>query len=339
MAQKRKMTDEQKKIFDMSGAKNDWVVGLIFIGIFLAIVGINIFCRYNDNQKFESMEYTQGVVTSREKYEKWIGNKRHISESIIVEYSPKDSNTKLYFRDSDGPYEFFDEGDIIDIYYVEDNPEKAFIAKVDWLTGRNVRGDIDYEIALILSCYPLFIGVFFFVEELTVRKNIRKGKFKLKKSDGLYPDENLHELARMSNYKRSWNGALVGLSLLYVFFMFMGCSIIFHSRTSMESDKISALISGIFILLLAQGAAVGVFFIARFVLDKKRNFIKGFMADDATLVYKDRQKAADVLWKHVKHFMEAETLWSRYKYEYSRLWLEKYEDELESFKKNEEDSI
>lgn len=39
------------------------------------------------------------------------------------------------------------------------------------------------------------------------------------------------------------------------------------------------------------------------VLDKKRNFIKGFMADDATLVYKDRQNAADVLWKHVKHFM------------------------------------
>ena len=48
---------------------------------------------------------------------------------------------------------------------------------------------------------------------------------------------------------------------------------------------------------MQHGAAVGVFFIARFVLDKKRNFIKGFMADDATLVYKDRQKAADVLWK------------------------------------------
>ena len=90
---------------------------------------------------------------------------------------------------------------------------------------------------------------------------------------------------------------------------------------------------------MQHGAAVGVFFIARFVLDKKRNFIKGFMADDATLVYKDRQKAADVLWKHVKHFMEAETLWSRYKYDYYRLWLEKYEDELERFKKNEEDSI
>ena len=32
-------------------------------------------------------------------------------------------------------------------------------------------------------------------------------------------------------------------------------------------------------------------------------------------------------------------MWSRYKYDYSRLWLEKYEDELERFKKNEEDSI
>ena len=62
------------------------------------------------------------------------------------------------------------------------------------------------------------------------------------------------------------------------------------------------------------------------------NFINGFMADDATLVYIDRQKAANVLWKHVKHFMEAETIGSRYKYDYSRLWLEKYEDKLEKFK-------
>ena len=339
MAQKGKLTDEQKKLFIMSGAKNDWVVGLVFIGIFLVIVGIDIFCRYYDNRKLENMEYTQGVVTSREKYEKWIGSKRRIKESIIVEYSMEGSNSKFYFHDSDGPYEFFDVGDIVDVYYVEDNPEKVYSAKVDWLTGRNVRGDRNYEIALILSVYPLFIGVFFFVEELTVRKNIRKGKFKIKKSDGLYPDDNLHELARTSNYKRSWIGAWVGLSLLYVFFMFMGCAIIYTSLTSMKSDKISALIAGIFILLLAQGAAVAVFFTVRFVLDKKRNFIKGFMADDATLVYKDRQKAADVLWKHVKHFMEAETLWSRYKYDYSRLWLEKYEDELERFKKNEEDSI
>ena len=49
MAQKRKLTDEQKKLFVMSGAKNDWVVGLVFIGIFLTIVGINIFCRYRSS--------------------------------------------------------------------------------------------------------------------------------------------------------------------------------------------------------------------------------------------------------------------------------------------------
>ena len=167
---------------------------------------------------------------------------------------------------------------------------------------------------------------------MTVRKNIRKGKFKLKKGDGLYPDENLHELARMSNYKRSWTGAWIGLSLLYVFFMFMGIVIIVNSLNSKDSSMSGALFAGIFILLLAQGAALAVFLTARFVLGRKRNFIKGFMADDATLVYKDRQRAANVLWKHVKHFMEAENLWSRYKYDYSRLWLEKYEDKLDKFK-------
>ena len=39
----------KKKLFVMSGAKNDWVVGLVFIGIFLTIVGINIFCRYRSS--------------------------------------------------------------------------------------------------------------------------------------------------------------------------------------------------------------------------------------------------------------------------------------------------
>lgn len=104
--------------------------------------------------------------------------------------------------------------------------------------------------------------------------------------------------------------------------MFMGIALTVNSIT----------LPGIFFILLAQGAAAGVFFTVKYVLGKKRNFIKGFMADDATLVYKDRRKAADVLWKHVKHFMEAETMWSRYSYDYSRLWLEKYEDKLEKFK-------
>ena len=185
-----------------------------------------------------------------------------------------------------------------------------------------------------MSVFPFGIGLFFFAEELTVRKNIRKGKFKLKKSDGLYPDENLHELARMSNYKRSWTGAWVGMSLLYVLFMIIGIAAISAYLTSTESGNEAALPVGIFFIIMAQGAPFTIVFTASFVLGKKRNFIKGFMADDATRIYIDRQKAANVLWKHVKHFMEAETIGSRYKYDYSRLWLEKYEDKLEKFKED-----
>lgn len=326
------LNKEQKEIFEKSGAKNDWIVGLVFIIIFLVIAGVNILCRYSDNRKLGKLEHTQGIVTSRQKSENWSGNKRIISDSITVEYTPAGSDTTCYFRDSDGPYEFIHKGDILDVYYEKRHPEEAVIAKTDWLTGKNVKADINYEAALIVSVFPFGIGVFFFAEELTVRKNIRKGKFKLKKGDGLYPDENLHELARMSNYKRSWTGAWIGLSLLYVFFMFMGIVIIVNSLNSKDSSMSGALFAGIFILLLAQGAALAIFLTARFVLGRKRNFIKGFMADDATLVYKDRQRAANVLWKHVKHFMEAENLWSRYKYDYSRLWLEKYEDKLDKFK-------
>ena len=326
------LNKEQKELYEKSGAKNDWVVGLVFIIIFLAIVGINILCRFSDNCKLEKMEHVRGTVTSRQTSESWIGNRRHISDSITVEFTPEGSDTTCYFRDSNGPYEFIREGDILDVYYEKRHPKEAVISKTDWLTGKNVKAETNYEAALIVSVFPLGIGLFFFAEELTVRKNIKNGKFKLKKSDGLYPDENLHELARMSNYKRSWIGAWVGMVLGYVLFMVIGIAFIAAFFTSTESGTKGALPAGIFFIIMAQGAPVIIFFTARFVLGKKRNFINGFMADDATLVYIDRQKAANVLWKHVKHFMEAETIGSRYKYDYSRLWLEKYEDKLEKFK-------
>ena len=328
------LNKEQKDLYEKSGAKNDWVVGLVFMFIFLAIVGINIFCRYNDNRKLEKMDHVRGVVTSRQTTESWIGNRRLISDSITVEYTPEGSDTTCYFRDSDGPYEFIHEGDTLVVYYEKRHPDKAIISKTDWLTGKNVKAEVNYEAALIVSVFPFGVGLFFFAEELAVRKNIRKGKFKLKKSDGLYPDENLHELARMSNYKRSWAGAWVGMSLLYVLFMIIGIAAISAYLTSTESGNEAALPVGIFFIIMAQGAPFTIFFTASFVLGKKRNFIKGFMADDATRIYIDRQKAANVLWKHVKHFMEAETIGSRYKYDYSRLWLEKYEDKLEKFKED-----
>ena len=335
MTAKTTLTEEQKKLFEKSGAKNDWIVGLFFIAVFLIIVGINILCRYNDSRKLGKLEFTRGIVTSRQSYDEKIGRKSRTSESIMVEYTPEESNTKHCFRDSDGPYEFIRKGDVLGVYYEKSNPDKAFIAKTDWLTGKQVRADINYEAALIVSVFPLGIGAFFFAEEATVRKNIRKGRFKLKKSDGLYPDENLHSLSRMSNYKRSWTLAWVGFSLLYMLFMVMGIAWIVHSFTSEEDGASGFLAGGIFVILLAQGLILVNYFTIRFVYRKKHDFIKGFMADDATLIYKDRIKAANVLWKHVKRFMEAETAWSRYKYDYSRLWLEKFEDKIEKYRDTE----
>ena len=50
------LNKEQKELYEKSGAKNDWVVGLVFMIIFLAILGINIFCRFSDNRKLEKMD-------------------------------------------------------------------------------------------------------------------------------------------------------------------------------------------------------------------------------------------------------------------------------------------
>lgn len=325
-------TEEQKKLYERSGAKNDWKVGLFFLIVFLAIIGINILCRYGDNRKLEKLEYTKGIVTSRSTYDEWIGRRRLIEDSITVEYTPKGSDDKLYFRDPDGPYDFIYEGDTLRVYYEKNDPEDAFIAKKDWIIHEYVRADKFYEAAFIVSIFPLGIAIFFFIKELAVRRNIRKGRFKLRKSDGLYEDENLHELARMSNSKRSWNGAVIGLSFLYLFMMFMGIAWIAASVTSKDNDQPGLIVGGIFVIILAQGALAGIILTVRFVNAKKRKFIEGFMEDDATLVYKDREAAANVLWKYVKHFMESETLWSRYKYDYSKLWLEKYEDKIEMFR-------
>ena len=60
--------------------------------------------------------------------------------------------------------------------------------------------------------------------------------------------------------------------------------------------------------------------------------ISTFMADEATAVYAKREEAAQLLWKLVKRYMEAEPMWSRFKLEYNRDWLETYEDKLEHLK-------
>ena len=332
-------TEEQKDLFERSGAKNDWKIGLFFMIVFLAVIGINILCRYGDNHKLEKLEHTEGIVASSESHDEWIGRKRHIENSIIVRYTPEGSDKEFSFYDSDGPYEFMHPGEVLRVYYEENDPEEAYIAKMDWIIRKYVRADINYETAFIISIFPLGIGLFFFAEELTVRKNIKKGKFKVKKSDGIYEDENLHELARMSNAKRSWSAAWVGLSLLYIFFMFMGIAWVVIALTSKDGGNKGYLIGGIVVILLAQGCPLGIFLTMRFIFRRKRSFIKGFMEDDATKIYNERWKAANVLWKHVKHFMEAESFMSRYKYDYSRVWLEKFEDKIEKFRGNEPENL
>ena len=80
--------------------------------------------------------------------------------------------------------------------------------------------------------------------------------------------------------------------------------------------------------MMLAGVIISIFYLK----GKKTAFISAFMADEATAVYARREEAAQLLWKLVKRYMEAEPMWSRFKLEYNRDWLETYEDKLEHLK-------
>ena len=338
-----KLTPKQKELMDSLGFKDQRLLAAVFLLIAVLIVGINIGFRYHRNSKLEEYPHVQGVVVGDQVYSEHIGSKTRHRNSLSVEYYPKGSNMSLTWYDDDGPYEFIHKGDKLRVYYDPDDPSDAYAAKKDWVTGVYVRADVFYDAAFILAFWPLSIGIFLLADFSRAKKRALKGELKPAKkvkcsADPDY-DPNLHSLARMSNAKRGWLPFWICGILFYLFTLVMGVGMIVSVLQDKPEDSVSPVAAAIFMVILGHGMLAGVIISIRYLGRKKRAFISGFMADEATSVYEDRMAAAEVLWKLVKHYMEKEPFYSRFKLEYNRDWLETYEEKLEGFKKSEPQEV
>ena len=335
-----KLTDEQQTLMDDLGYKNQrlWAAGFILIA--LLIVGINMICRYADSHKYDDYEYTKGTVINRvvSKIPRTgtRGNRYDYIYAIEVEYYAGDEDERYVFHNSDDDYEFMRIGNKVRVYYDEDDPDDCCVMKKDLLTGLYLPAETNYYTALYVAIFPVIIGIYLFADYQKAKKlalqNKLKPKKKVKSSKDPDYDPNLHELARMTGYKRSWLGFQIAGSLFYVLMMF-GCVMTIRAVLKDPPDDMIAPIAVMcFFMLLAHGMLAGVIFSIVYVKRKKTAFIKAFMQDEATAVYGRREEASELLWKLVRKYMEKEPMWSRFKLEYNRDWLETYGEYLERLK-------
>ena len=340
----KKLTQEQQATMDSMGFKNQQLWGAVFILIALSIIGINMICRVVDSHKYDDYKYTRGTVVEFIT-NKTISHYRHrrrysSSYSIAVEYRPLGYDDTFLVRDENDWYMFYRRGTVLRVYYDKDDPSDAHLANKDWLTGLYLPLEINYYIAPYASLLPTIIGIYLIADYRKAKKlalqNKLKPKKKVKSSKDPDYDPNLHDLARMSNYKRGWVPFWVCGSLFYAFMMFGGIMTIRSVIIDPPKDSTSPIIFAIFIMILAHGMLAGVIASVVYLKNKKKAFIKGFMSDEATEVYGRREEAAEILWKFVSKYMEREPMWSRFKLEYNRDWLETYEEYIMHLKSKPE---
>ena len=336
----RKLSEEQKETMDRLGFGNQHFVGAGFLFVAFLILVINMICRVADSHKYDSYEYTTGIVvkaTSSKIPRNWgRGSEYDYIYSIEVEYSPEEDDKTYKISDSGEAYQFFKKGKELRIYYEKDAPGRAYITKKDFLTGLYLPAGKRYYIPLYIGLLPTSIGIFLIVDYLKARKLALQNKLfprkKVKSSIDPDYDPNLHELARMSGYKRGWVPFWICGSAFYAFTLFGGIMTIRSVILHPSGDNVSPIVFALFMIILGHMMLAGVIISIFYLKGKKTAFIRAFMADEATSVYVRREEAAELLWKLVKRYMEAEPMWSRFKLEYNRDWLETYEDKLEHLK-------
>ena len=139
-----------------------------------------------------------------------------------------------------------------------------------------------------------------------------------------------HKMARTANHKRSWNSFWVcGILFGLVFAGMGGINLWIYMNDPSKAAPLPVSIFFVLMGLCMIGPAAGSMASMNI---KKKDFIYAFVNDEFTACYSQREEAAGELWKQVKHFMEKETLWSKYKLKYSREWLMWYGDELEKYR-------
>ena len=78
---------------------------------------------------------------------RFVGSRR----SMVIDYSHA--------------YEYIRKGDVLRVYYEEDDPDEAYPARKDWLTGKYLPAENDYNIPLIISVPLIAIGIYFFIDD------------------------------------------------------------------------------------------------------------------------------------------------------------------------------
>ncbi len=318
----------------VSGSKVLVVLGVLHLLIAFGIAGVNLYFRFTDMHRADGYEYAEGVIIKREEKAHYIGARKSTDTWITVQYTPKGSDKKKTHSDTDFSYGFLYTGTPVRVYYKGDDPRDIFFARYDWIVRDYLPADKSYNIPLIVAGILLIIGIYYLADNKKPKKGSAQAQpeFTVDPATGMVYSENLHQLARMSNYKRSWMGFWIAGSLGFTAFTAMGVAMIIVALNDPKvepSSKSSMIIAAAFFIFLGSGFIPLIITTIMRQNRNKRLFIKAFMADEATAVYSDRAKAAGILWKHVNHYMEKETLWSRYKLEYSRFWLERYKDKLE----------
>ena len=336
----QKLSKEQKDTLERLGFGNQHLWGAGFLFIAFMIIVINMVCRVVDSHKYDEYEYTVGTVVKFTSYKTPRTGVRRSSYdyyySIEAEYYVDGYDKAFKISDSGDAYMFFRKGKELRIYYEADAPGRAFITKKDFLTGLYLPAEKQYYQPLYFSLFPTIIGIYLIVDYMKARKRALQNKLfpskKVKSSKDPDYDPYLHDLARMPGYKRGWLPFQICGTVFYLFTVFGGIMTIRSVIMKPTGDIVSPIIFVSFLMLLGHGMLAGVIYSIYYLNGKKKAFITGFMADEATAVYVNRDEAAEILWKLVKRYMESEPFFSRFKLEYNRDWLETYEDRLEHLK-------
>ena len=303
-------------------------IGVFFFVVAAIIIGVNLFLRIHDARKSAEYKHVDGVVSSIDTRRYYYARKYRYETTISVKYTLEETGL-VYFVSYSGSTSYFTKkGDIYRVYYNDLRPWEAYVAEKDWLTGGYVHAGSGYNIPLVIAAVIIIFGFYFFADGVyTAKHGIDPASLEVDPRNGKVYSKTTHEIARMFNHRRKSRKLtkVVGLS---------GTSItaatgfvIAYFITRGQNPGYLQIAAVALVLGLIFGAVYAIYLVRE--NKRKRRFIAGFMADDATAVYKDRAKAGQILWKHVNEYMFSEPYFSRYSYKYERYWLEKYGDKLE----------
>ena len=167
-----------EKEIDELAKKIIHLIGFAIIGIAILLVSINICCRFAGAKKGKKYEYTDGVVTKVDETKTYQrGSKQaYYDYTIWVDYIPVNDDKTYTFLDSSHAYENIGQGDVLRVYYQEDDPEEAYVARKDWLTKMYLPAEKHYNIPLFISVALIFIGILFFIDDEKLKSKIGKKK-------------------------------------------------------------------------------------------------------------------------------------------------------------------